>query len=94
MSELLEPAARRYPNAELVSVAISLKRIADILASELVELPLRHGGVAHIRPPQVASVSANGQHHDMAFVQMIGDTGQVGFTITLSVEEVMKRLAK
>lgn len=87
---LLEPGAEKFDVQ--TSIAISLKRIADIQTAGLVELPLKHGGTAHIRPSQVASVSVHGQHLSMAFVQMIGDAGETGFTVTLSVGEVMERL--
>lgn len=90
LHNLLEPGAEPYD--EQVSIAISLKRIADVLAAKLVELPLRNGGIAHIRPPQVSNVSVNGQHAGFAFVQMIGDSEQAGFTIALSVAETMEKL--
>lgn len=76
----------------LASIAISLKRIADVQACPLVELPLRHTGVAHVRPSQVASVSVHGLVPDACFVQMIGDTGETGYTVTLTIAETMERL--
>lgn len=76
----------------LVSIGISLKRIADAMAGPLVELPLRYGGVTHIRPSRVASVSVHGKYEGLSFVQMIGDTGEEGFAIALGVVETMKRL--
>lgn len=89
---LLEPGSRPYTDGPLVSIAISLKRIADIQTAGLVELPLKHGGAVHIRPSQVASVSVHGQYLGVAFVQMVGDIGETGFSVTLSVGEVMERL--
>lgn len=87
---LLESAARKY-DAQ-TSIAISLKRIADALTADLIELPLRNGGTAHIRSSQVASISIDGRYQDMTFIQMIGDTGETGFTVSASIGEVTKRL--
>lgn len=80
----------------LCSIAISLKRIADVQACPLVELPLRNGGVTHIRPSQVASVSVHVRYgaQGVSFVQMIGDAGDVGFTVALTVAETMERLGR
>lgn len=78
-------------DAALCSIAISLKRLADHHTDGLIELPLKSGGVAHIRFSQVSNVSANGHNPGMAFVQMIGDGEQTGFTVALSVDEVIMR---
>lgn len=91
---LLEPASAPYTDASLVSIATSLKRIADAYTSPLVEMPLRHGGTAHIRPSQVASVSAHGQY-PLSFVHIVGNPGNPGnpgFIVTLSLDETIKKL--
>ena len=90
-----EPDSLGFPEPSdgmLASIAISLKRIADLESAPLVELPLRDGNVAHIRPSRVASVSVGVKMYDCCHVQMIGDTGADGFPVALSLDETMRRL--
>lgn len=96
-SELIEDISggTSYDQESLLcSIAISLKRMADVIAEPLIELPLLNAGVTHVRPSRISSVSIHGRHKDMTFVQMIGDSEETGFTVTLSVAETVQRLAK